>query len=332
MVANGADGDTLAQFESVLGGGTSLSQLNGVCTKLIDEYTHLGGSTVCSIANSIWKDPDGEISDEFVGKCQGIFDAQVFEADLSDQSIVKNLNSWVSEHTKKMIPTIIHEPFSGDTAALLVNALYLKNQWASQFSPNATREKNFTHLGNTVERMDFLVNGAYTLPYLQGDGVQGVVLPYDDGRLGFFALLPDEDLNSWLSTLEGDDLSNLISQREDTYFINLSLPKFEQEWSGDLVEVLAGLGLDTAFDPDKADFSQLGSSSDGYYISQVIHATKIEVNEKGTKAAAVTVGDATTSSAIEEPPDGITLIFDRPFLYGIVDLETGIPLFLGTFE
>ena len=108
------------------------------------------------------------------------------------------------------------------------------------------------------------------------------------------------------------------------------MPKFTAEWSGSLTDILSELGLEDAFDAARADFSNLGDSPEGYYISQVIHATKIEVNEKGTEAAAATVVDAPAGSA--PPQEGITLILDRPFLYGIVDLYTGVPLFLGTYE
>ena len=331
MAANGAEGETLAQFEDLLSGGSGLDVLNARCAQLMVEYQNLDGSTTCSIANSIWLDPDGQIREDFVGKCAGIFDAQVFQGDLSAPGIVGDLNGWVSEHTNKMIPNIISRPFEENTAALLVNALYLKNTWASKFDPNSTYAWEFTYADDSVKSMDFLSKGSSTLPYLQGDGVQGVVLPYDDGRLGFFALLPEEDLDSWLAGLGGDDLSRLLAGREDTSFLRLALPKFEAEWKGELKDILSALGLEDAFAPGVADFSLLGDNPEGYYLSQVIHAVKIKVNEKGTEAAAATVGAGSGESGapLEE---GITLIFDRPFLYGIVDLETGLPLFLGTFE
>ena len=83
MAANGADGNTLTQFQAVLGGGAELEELNGACVQLTQDYQNLTGATKCSIANSLWVDPDGQIKDEFVGKCRGIFDAQVFQGELS---------------------------------------------------------------------------------------------------------------------------------------------------------------------------------------------------------------------------------------------------------
>lgn len=335
MTANGAAGNTLAQFQDVLGGGVDLVELNTACAQLMADYQGLGGSTKCAIANSLWVDPEGQIKDDFIGQCRGIFDAQVFSAQLSEPGIVKDLNSWVSQHTNKMIPEIIDQPFPEETACLLVNALYLKNSWLSEFDPLSTHTMDFHHAGGPDSQVEYLRKFDTQLSYLQGKGAQGVVLPYDDGRLAFVAILPDlypdsPDFGQWLNNLEGNSLSQLINNREDAIFLSFAMPKFSAEWKGNLEDTLPLLGLEDAFVPGAADFSSLGDNPEGYFINQVIHATKIEVNEKGTEAAAATVVDAPAGSAA--PQDGITLILDRPFLYGIVDLYTGVPLFLGTYE
>ena len=336
MTANGAAGNTLAQFQDMLGGGVDLVELNTACAQLMADYQGLGGSTKCAIANSLWVDPEGQIKDEFIGQCRGIYDAQVFSAQLSEPGIVKDLNGWVSQHTNKMIPEIIDQPFPEETACLLVNALYLKNSWLSEFDPLSTHTMDFHHAGGPDSQVEYLRKFDTQLSYLQGKGAQGVVLPYDDGRLAFVAILPDlypdsPDFGQWLNNLEGNSLSQLINNREDAIFLSFAMPKFSAEWKGNLEDTLPLLGLEDAFVPGAADFSSLGDSPEGYYISQVIHATKIEVNEKGTEAAAATVV-AAESGAAAPPQEGITLILDRPFLYGIVDLYTGVPLFLGTYE
>ena len=106
--------------------------------------------------------------------------------------------------------------------------------------------------------------------------------------------------------------------------------QFEAEWGGELKELLAELGLETAFDPAQADFSALGTAPDGpLYVSSVVHKARIEVNEKGTEAAAATVVGVYGAAA---PTDYRELVLDRPFCYAVVDLERGVPLFLGTFE
>lgn len=335
MTANGAEGNTLAQFQDVLGGGAELEELNQACAQFMLDYQGLRGSSQCRIANSLWLDYSGGIFKDFVAKCRGYYSAQAYEAELSEDRIVDDINSWISDRTNKLIPKIIDEPFDESTACLLVNALYLKNKWAMEFDPLSTHEMTFHHGNGSDSQIDFLRHHSTELSYLQGKGAQGAVLPYDDGRLAFFVLMPDlypdsPGLGDWLNTLEGDELSQLIDSREDAQFLQFAMPKFESEWRGNLNDALSALGLEDAFVPGTADFSKLGDGPDGYYISKVVHAARIEVNEKGTEAAAATVVAANGGGA--PPSEGVTLVLDRPFLYGIVDLHTGVPLFLGTFE
>ena len=295
--------------------------------KIIKHYNFPREGSLTDLANK------GKISEEFIGRCQGIFDAQVISAQLSDPEIVRALNGWVSRHTDKQIPEIISESFGEDTAILLVNALYLKNTWEIEFDPDNTMERGFTHEDGSLEFLDFLRHSDVRLPYLETDAARGVLLPYDDGRLSFFALMPREGagFDEWLDSLDGAALARLLQSPEDTQFQSLVLPKFEKQWQGDLRAVLAGLGLDLAFDPTQADFSRLGDSPAGYFLSQAIHAARIEVNEEGTEAAAATVV-VTDDAGDAPPPEGLILEFTRPFLYGIVDMVNGVPLFLGTFE
>ncbi|MFQ7452137.1 MAG: serpin family protein [Flavonifractor plautii] len=211
----------------------------------------------------------------------------------------------------------------------MVNALYLKNAWASEFDPLDTRPGDFTAADGSEAETDFLSNGLRAEQYFAAEGAAGVVLPYDDGRLGFLAVLPDGELDAWLETLDGDTLPALLAAAEEERVL-LRLPKFEAEWGGELSDALATMGLETAFDPGRADFSALGTAPDGpLYVSSVVHKARIEVNEKGTEAAAATVAGLNGAAA---PTDYRELVLDRPFCYAVVDLERGVPLFLGTFE
>ena len=330
MATNGAEGETMAQFQETMG-GVSLEALNAACQSLLSDYRQLGGSTRASIANSLWVDPEGQISGEFTGRCMGIYGAEVFQGELSSSGIVNDVNRWVSKQTKGLIPELVQQPFPEDTAALLVNALYLRNTWELEFDPISTYPRKFTHSSGQVEQMDFLHHSTDLL-YLQGEGAQGVVLPYDDGRLAFAAILPDSpDLGGWPDSLNGNALSQLVQGADEQRFLHLAFPKFEAEWSGSLQEILKDMGLEDAFTPGQADFSRMGDHPNGYYLSEVIHAAKLQVNEKGTEAAAATLV-AAGDGAAPPPAEGIKLLLDRPFPYGIFDRQNGIPLFLGTFE
>ena len=144
-VANGAEGETLAQFQEALG-GVSLEALNAACQSLLSDYRQLGGSTRASIANSLWVDPEGQISEEFIGRCMGIYGAEVFQGELSAPAVVDNVNRWVSKQTEGLIPKLVQQPFPEDTAALLINALYLNNTWELAFDPNSTYPLSLIHI------------------------------------------------------------------------------------------------------------------------------------------------------------------------------------------
>ncbi|WP_297241515.1 serpin family protein [uncultured Flavonifractor sp.] len=330
MTANGAAGDTRAEFEALL--GTDVDALNENAASLLADYLTLEGSTQSAIANSLWVDEMLTANDLFLERCAAFYEAGVYQADLGAERTRNAVNDWIDQVTRGMIPQMLQKPLAEDTALLLVNALYLKNTWAEEFDPNDTNTHPFTAADGTVTDTDFLSNGVWTEGYFRTETAAGVVLPYDDGRLAFVAVLPDGELDSWLEELDGETFSHLLESAEDT-LVYLRMPKFEAEWGGSLSRALKELGLESAFDPSRADFSALGSVEGGLplFVGSVDHRAKIEVNEKGTEAAAATVV-AVPAGAEAEPMEPVELCLDRPFCYAVVDLERGVPLFLGTFE
>ena len=263
-------------------------------------------------------------------RCAAFYQAEVYQTDLPTEETRDAVNDWIGRVTRGMIPQMLSQPPREDAALLLVNALYMKNTWAEEFDPSDTRPRVFTAADGTKTELDFLYNGTRRERYFAAEDAAGVVLPYDDGRLGFIAVLPDGELDPWLEGLDGETFSQLLAAAEETE-VALRLPKFEAEWGGSLTDALRALGRDTAFDPAKADFSPMGTS-DGMplFLASVDHRAKLEVTEEGTEAAAATVVTMAEESAPMESPAELT--FDRPFCYAIVDLERGVPLFLGTFE
>ena len=328
MTANGAAGDTLAELEALL--GAEVDVLNENAGSLLDDYLALEGGTESAIANSLWMDDSLAAGEVFLDRCTAFYRAEVYQADLPTEETRDAVNDWIGQVTRGMIPRMLQEPPREDAALLLVNALYMKNTWEEEFDANDTHPRIFTAADGTETELDFLHNGVRRERYFVTEDAAGVVLPYDDGRLGFLAVLPDGELDSWLEGLDGETFSRLLAAAEETE-VALRLPKFEAEWGGSLTGALRALGLDTAFDPAKADFSSMGTSNGmPLFLASVDHRAKIEVTETGTEAAAATVVTMAGESAPMEPPAELT--FDRPFCYAIVDLERGVPLFLGTFE
>ena len=330
MCANGAEGDTLQEFLDILGDGAALGDLNASCASLIEDYLTLEGSTQCNIAGGLWVDDRMSADGDFLRRCADIYRAGVYQGDLDTPKTMEQVNAWVKEQTHDMIDSILSDPPPSETVLLLVNALYLKNTWAREFDPNDTHNGNFYPQSGGVQTIDYLHNGERDELYFTTGTERGVILPYDDGRLGFLAVLPEDgDLNGWLDSWDGETLPSLLGAAKETY-LSLALPKFEAEWGGSLAEILQSLGLNTAFDEEQAEFGGMGKADGNIYLSDVVHKTRIEVNEKGTEAAAVTMAVVEDCCALIDPPEQLTL--DRPFVYGIVDLERQLPIFLGTFE
>lgn len=331
MTANGAGGDTLKEFESLF--GMDAETLNALAAQMMADYSNLDGSTEATLVNSLWCAPDLTLDGLFTARCRQIYAAQLYQADLQDAATVKAVNDWVSEATKGLIPGVV-DKFSSQAVLALVNALYLKNQFEQPFkTPTSDWEMDFTADDGTVGHPKGMDNGTRNELCLFNDNAQGVILPYDDGRLGLMLLLPDVgvSLTDCLASLDGASLTALLAEREER-LCSLVVPKFELEWDGALSGPLQAMGLAGAFDPGSADFTAMGTCPNGpLYIGDVIHKTVLKVNEKGTEAAAVTVAIMDCGAAM--PPDDLVVLhFDRPFLCGIVDLDTGAPIFLGTVE
>jgi len=330
MTANGAEGDTLEQFAAALGMGRDA--LNSLCVRFLQDYSDLGGSTESTLLNSLWADPDLTLNDPFVLRCQDTYKAQLFRADLQSPATVQALNDWASDATRGLIPSIVDE-FNAQAVLALVNAIYLKNRFETPFpEPHSDWTLDFHNADGTLSQPRGM-STERTMTYLSHQGGQGVVLPYDDGRLGLMLMLPEEGtaLTDYLAAWEGSTLSSLLSGSQERQ-VDLVMPKFKAEWSGSLKAPLAAMGLADAFDVLKANFTAMGSVPGGnLFIGDVIHKTAFEVNEKGTEAAAVTAVIMECGAAMP-PADLILLRFDRPFVYGIVDLELGVPLFLGAME
>ena len=331
MTANGAAEDTLEEFETLF--GLSRDNLTALCAWFMADYAQLGDSTQATLVNSLWADPDVTLANGFVLRCQDTYGAQVFQQDLQDPATVKAVNQWVSDATRGLIPSVA-DKFSDEAVLTLINAVYLKNQFERPFEPPTSDwELDFTAQDGTVTHPKGMHNGTRNEEYISTENGQGVLLPYDDGRLGLLLMLPQEgtSLTDYLAGWDETTVPGLLSIRQNLR-VSLTCPKFKTEWSDSLNASLQAMGLSQAFDPQRADFSAMGSAGgDPLYIGDVIHKTAFDLNEKGTEAAAVTAVIMEATSAMP-PQDLIYLRFDRPFVYGIVDVEAGTPLFLGTME
>ena len=314
MLAEGAGGKTRAEFDSALGG-------------IMFKAEDLGSNdtVVVKSANSIWIDDNFSIRNSYADLLQKDFDAFITTQRFSDPATVKAINNWCLEHTEGKIGDMI-DRLSPGMVMVLVNALYFNAPWADAFDPELTSEDVFYGKSKSGKVSMMHRTGQYN--YAQVSGAQIIQLPYEGGRYSMFVALPPA----------GADLDKLIPHITEGAFnsalemmspkrVKLSLPKFKVETFMLLNKALQNMGIRTAFTP-AADFRGIAEMGP-LVLDQVKQKCYVEVAEKGTEAAAVTVAQIRLTSVRVNPEDMAVMIVDRPFVFMIADGYTGNILFAG---
>ena len=328
MTTNGADGDTLAQMEQVL--GMDVDNLNSYMLAYLDLLPEAKDYKM-SLANSIWfkDDPNFAVEQSFLQTNADYYGAGAYKAAF-DEGTRNDINNWVKEHTDGMIPEIIDE-IPDEAIMYLVNALAFDAKWADEYEEHQIREGRFTMDDGTRQDVDMMHSEEYT--YLEDDMATGFIKYYKDRKYAFVAMLPNEgvSVSQYVDSLTGEHLRELLNNPQDlTVFA--SIPKFETEYDIEMSEVLQEMGMTDAFDWRVADFSRLGTYNvDGMNIciSRVLHKTFISVSEQGTRAGAATAVEMVAEGAMEIV-EFKEVVLDRPFVYMLIDCETNLPFFIGT--
>ena len=328
MTANGADGETLAQMEQVL--GMDVDNLNSYMLAYLDLLPESKDYKM-SLANSIWfkDDPNFLVEQSFLQTNADYYGAGAYKAAF-DEGTRNDINNWVKEHTDGMIPEILDE-IPDEAIMYLVNALAFDAKWADEYEEHQIREGRFTKEDGTRQDVDMMHSEEYT--YLEDEMATGFIKYYKDRKYAFVAMLPNEGVtvSQYVDSLTGEHLRELLNNPQDlTVFA--SIPKFETEYDTEMSEVLQEMGMTDAFDWQVADFSRLGTYNvDGMNIciSRVLHKTFISVSEQGTRAGAATAVEMVAEGAMEIV-DFKEVVLDRPFVYMLIDCETNLPFFIGT--
>ncbi|MBQ3255867.1 MAG: serpin family protein [Oscillospiraceae bacterium] len=328
MTANGADNETLSQMESVL--GMPIDQLNTWISTYMANLPEEEKYKL-SLANSIWfkDDPTFVVNEDFLQTNADYYGAGIYKAPFDD-STLKEINKWVEDNTDGMIKDILDQ-IPEDAVMYLVNALAFDAEWQNIYNEYQIQDGKFTTEDGTVRDVELMYSNENK--YLNDDKAEGFIKYYANRKYAFAALLPNEgvSVSEYIASLDGEHLHDLLSDAKTTP-VDAAIPKFETEYKVEMSEILKKMGMPDAFDGTLADFSKLGSTTDGknIFINRVIHQTYINVDGKGTKAGAATVVEMTKESAMEpmDPPKQVYL--DRPFVYMLIDCETNLPFFIGT--
>lgn len=325
MAADGADGETLAEMEKVLG------MTNEDLRKNYGGYVHPANSSEeLQFANSLWLRNDGsfQVNKNFVDRTLEAYGADVFsepfDADTKDK-----INYWISENTDGEIKNMLDE-IPPDAVSYIINTVLFEAEWANKFNEASVRE-NQTFTAANGEQQTVTMLGSDENYFVRIGKTKGFVKNYKGGEYAFVGLLPDEGVSveEAAASFSGEEFMNAVSNPEIKEVV-VNVPKFSFDCKFELSETLKAMGMPTAFNSSQADFTKLGVSPMGnIYIGRVLHNTFIRFDEAGTKAGAATVIEFDAEGAMV---DIEYLTFDRPFIYAIVDTSTGMPLFIGAVE
>ncbi len=327
MTANGAQGKTLDEMETLLGGDRDINGLNEYLKGYTDSLPS-GEKYKLNIANSIWfRDEENrlEVNKDFLQTNADYYGAQIYKADFNDDQTVDDINNWVDIHTDGMIDKIVDE-ISYDTVMYLINALCFDAEWQKKYELSDVYKGDFTNIGSVTKKVDMM--RSEESKYIETDNAKGFLKHYADKKYAFVALLPNENnINDYVKSLTAEGIEYALNnvQNKSGYAV---MPKFSYEYELSMNDVLSSLGMPTAFDSGNADFTDMAISSRGnIYIGDVLHKTFIQVDELGTKAGAVTKVEMNDEAC---PMYEWELKLDRPFVYMIIDCENNMPIFIGS--
>ena len=323
MTLNGADGATFDAMRGALGfGSLTQAEINASYRDLIDLLTDLDPNVRFEIANAIWARAGLPFHQAFFDAVAAAFDARTESRDFADPATLAAINAWVEDHTDGLIDTIVDQ-LDPSLVMLLVNAIYFDGAWTTQFDPQDTRTQSFTRENASTVNVEMMSLTDVEVPVGGGPTYAAVELPYGGQAFSMVVVLPDPGTSArdFLATLDAGAWDALTAGLAPRDLDLLAIPKFTLTYDAFLNDALQAMGMDPAFRPG-ADFTRMSPIGDQLCIDFVRQKTFIEVDERGTRAAAVTaVGIGVTSFS--------GFVVDRPFVFAIRERLSGTILFVG---
>lgn len=324
MTLNGASGETRdAMLEALRINGITTDALNNSYKELTGALLSVDKRVLMSIANSVWTENDFAVKQAFIEILRDYYNADSKSFDIADASVPDKINAWIGDKTNDLIKEMIDD-LPDNTVMLLINAIYFKGKWKSQFDESKTAEMPFYKSGGNQVDVPMMKQETEFSVY-KGNGFLMAEFPYGQGNFVMDVILPDKQSCSCSTPalLSDAGFESWISQMNKTK-TNVSFPRFKYGFRKTLSEVLSDMGMGIAF-TDGADFSNISDQYD-LLLNDVAHQTFIETNEEGTEAAAVTVVEVGTTSI---QPDPLVFRMDHPFLYIIRETTTNSIIFMG---
>lgn len=333
LVDNGAKGNTKKEIESILC-VNDLAKWNESAKSYLNRKQE--ETAVVKVSNSFWADKglhfSKEVEEQYFKTINSFYNAERKVVDFSDKKTVDTVNQYISEKTEKMIDKMLDKT-SPNWKTLIINTVYFNGEWKNQFDAGWTRKADFHNADKTTSSVDMMSKEGCNFKYIEKAGLRAVEMPYGDGDIAMDILLSSDEKESTLAAFskltQAEQRSFLkeLSNTKETRVQQLDIPKFKMEYGvKELNNNLQKMGMLEAFS-DSANFDGFNPEGEKLYIETVQHKAVIEVAEKGTKAAAVTlIGKATCAMPDK---DAVHFVADRPFVFVIKDTKTGMILFVG---
>lgn len=331
MVAAGAKGETLKELTDLFAKDMDPLEQQAFASELMKRINN-AKKVEFACANAIWNDSariGDKMNTDYRDYIKKTFEAE-FRTVKFGPSTHNEINKWVDEKTNHMIPTLFDAPLGEDTVMVLVNAIRFEAQWKAGYEEHQISDRTFrgTEGEKQVKMLSSAENG-----YFSTEKAKGFIKYYEGEEYAFIAILPNDekaDANDFMSKFSYEDYKKFIESRQSGD-VHTMMPEFKSDYMITLNDTLKNLGAKTVFDQDKCDLTGIAKPKDGnLFLSKVIHKTHIEVDRKGTKAAAVTGATLDVASAMPSPDEIKEVICDRPYAYAIVDTLTMNPIFIGT--
>ncbi|MCC5936993.1 MAG: serpin family protein [Lunatimonas sp.] len=329
MTMNGNRGDILREYLEVLRfGNVNQEEANKGAKELTEFLLAVDPKVKMSIANSIWYREGMQLNAAFRQTVADYYAAEVASLNMGSPQAKDIINHWIESKTNGIIKDML-DYVPADAVMYLVNAIYFKGDWKYQFPTSNTVKEPFQIASGQQVEVDMmsLEKGA-DIRFSQQGGVTYLEIPYSTGQYSMGVLVSEDfELEELASNLTLEQLSTYRANAM-TREIQLSFPKFKMRQKQDeLKEALIQLGLETPFFSHPENFSELFEQvTGGMELSRIMHDAFIEVDEKGTEAAAATIVEVVLTSA---PSGPMTYRVEKPFLFFIQEAHSGAILFMG---
>jgi serpin B len=327
MAENGAGGETQTAMRKTLALPDSDAPTLNASTAALLAGLKSRNPDALNIANALWADGRFTLAPEYVKLCTTLFGARASTLDFHDPRAAAEINDWVKAETKGKIGNIVTADAVAKAAVILTNAVYFAASWRTEFPPSQTQTAGFHLTGGGEKSVPMMHQPRITGAYRAGENFEGALLQYKQSSIFLYALLPRAGKTPG-EVLGSLDLEHLTGGPA-AFDLDLKLPRFTLDFSASLAEYLEKMGMALAFRYPGADFRPMGSGE--FVISDVIHKTRLEVDERGTVAAAATAVTV-TAAAMMQRREAKSLVFDRPFAVLIGDSQSGAVLFAGAIE